>query len=503
MTFLNMSASSRKKYILALDLGTTSVRAMVFDKQMNVVSISQKPYRVFFSCPGCVEQDAEDIWAKTRQVMRGALIKGKVKAAQIEALGISNQRETTVVWNTVNGKPIHPAIVWQDRRTHEVCDRLKQAGREEMIKRKTGLVIDPYFSATKIQWILKHADHRIKKDHLKFGTIDTWIIWKLTNGKVHATDVSNASRTMLFDIRKLEWDHELLRLFRVPESMLPMVVSSSGKIGEVHDSVIGKRIPITGVCGDQQAALFGQACFKKGDLKNTYGTGAFLLMNTGLRPRFTKQPLLTTVAWQINGKVTYALEGSVFSCGVVINWLRDEMKIIRESAEATKLAESIGSSEGVYFVPAFTGLGAPYWNPKARGSIVGITQATKREHLVRAALEGIANMTTDVVETMKQSTGLTPSVIHADGGVSRSDFVMQYQANLTGVKVQRPAVVETTAMGAAMLAGLEVGFWKDLPALARLSKTKDTFKPKMKLADRRRERDHWQEAVDAVLSWRS
>ncbi|MFH1433946.1 MAG: FGGY family carbohydrate kinase, partial [Candidatus Uhrbacteria bacterium] len=329
-----MSASSKKKYILALDLGTTSVRAMVFDKQMNVVAISQKPYKVFFTCQGCIEQDAEEIWAKTRQVMRGALIKGKVKAAQIEALGITNQRETTVVWSTITGKPIYPAIVWQDRRTHDICERIKQAGHEEMIKKKTGLVVDPYFSATKIQWILKHADHRIKKDHLKFGTIDSWIIWKLTNGKVHATDVSNASRTMLFDIRKLEWDQQLLRLFHVPESMLPMVVNSSGKIGEVHDSIIGCRIPITGVCGDQQAALFGQGCYKKGDMKNTYGTGAFLLMNTGSRPRFTKQPLLTTVAWQIDNKVTYALEGSVFSCGTVIKWLEEEMQAIREPAEA-------------------------------------------------------------------------------------------------------------------------------------------------------------------------
>ncbi len=495
-----MSGSS-KKYILALDLGTTSCRAMIFDRQLVVKGVVQKPLKMFYPEPGWVEQDAEEIWAVTKQVMRGVLRQSKIRADQIAGVGITNQRETTVLWNARTGKPVARAIVWQDRRTAVACERLKRSGAEAMIRRKTGLVIDPYFSATKIQWLMRRAAGRVRRTDLRFGTIDSWIIWKLTGERVHATDVSNASRTMLFDIKKRCWDQDLLRLFGVPQSILPEVLPSRTVFGEIDKSILGHNVLITGVLGDQQAALFGQGCFEKGEMKNTYGTGAFLLLNTGTRPVFTKEPLLTTIAWQMNGNVTYALEGGVFACGSVINWLRDELKIIKDPKETGVMAEKLDSNGGVYFVPAFNGLGAPYWDPEARGTIVGLTQGTDRAHIVRAALEGIAHQTTDVLEAMKQGSGLSPRVIKVDGGVSNNNFAMQYQADLAGAAVVRPKITETTALGAAMMAGLTVGYWKSLKSLSRLNKTKTRFSPRMKISERRQERAMWSKAVEATQCW--
>ncbi|MFH1314833.1 MAG: glycerol kinase GlpK, partial [Candidatus Uhrbacteria bacterium] len=419
--------SLKSKYILALDLGTTSVRAMIFDSKLVIKAVSQKSIKISYPEPGWVEQDAEEIFYLAKQVMREALRQSKIKAEQIAGIGITNQRETTVLWNIRTGRPVAPAIVWQDRRTADMCQRLEKDGLESMIRHKTGLVIDPYFSATKLRWLLTHMANRVSHIDLRFGTIDSWIIWKLTGQRVHATDVSNASRTMMFNINDRCWDAELLKLFRIPAGILPTVLPSATIFGETERSILGKSVPISGVLGDQQAALFGQTCFKKGQMKNTYGTGAFLLLNTGNKPVITKEPLLATIAWQIKDQVTYALEGGVFACGSVVNWLKDEIGVINEAADTDHLAQTIKGNDEVYFVPAFNGLGAPYWDPLARGMIIGLTQGTGKAQLARAALEGIAHQTTDVIEAMKQGSGLSPKQIRVDGGVSKNNFAMQCQ----------------------------------------------------------------------------
>ena len=493
---------TKTKYILSVDLGTSSVRAMLFDSKLSLKAFSQTEIKMYYPEPGWVEQDAEEVWVKTQQVMRGALRKAKIKAEQVRAIGIANQRETTVIWNGKTGRPVARAIVWQDRRTSDQCDRLEREGLGSMIKKKTGLVIDPYFSATKARWIIKRLAARGPRSNLKFGTMDTWLIWKMTGGRVHATDVSNASRTMLFDIRKMQWDIDLLKKFGLSEGMMPMVMPSSTEYGQTERSVLGKPVMISGVCGDQQSALFGQTCFDRGDIKNTYGTGAFLLLNTGSRPVFLREPLLTTVAWQIGSHVTYALEGGVFACGSVINWLQNEFALFKDPAETGAMALSLKGNAGVHFVPAFNGLGAPYWDPEVRGAVIGLTQGTGKEHIVRAALEGIVHQTTDVIEVMRQGSGLRPRTIKVDGGVSKNDFLLQYQADMAGVAVARPRFVETTALGAAMLAGLSVGVWSSQSKLRRLNPLQDRFTPKTSLSQRRLEREHWKQAVKTVQSWK-
>jgi len=491
----------KSKYVLALDLGTTSVRAMIFDSKLVIKAVAQKPIKMSFPEPGLVEQDAEEIFRLAKQVMRAALRQSKINVEQIAGLGITNQRETTVLWSTRTGRPVAPAIVWQDRRTAGMCQRLEKDGLESMIRRKTGLVIDPYFSATKLRWLLSHTAGRTPQADLKFGTIDSWIIWKLTGQRVHATDVSNASRTMLYNIRDLSWDKELLQLFRVPESILPQVLPSGSIFGETERSILGKSVLISGVLGDQQAALFGQTCFKKGQMKNTYGTGAFLLLNTGNQPVITKEPLLATIAWQIKDQVTYALEGGVFACGSVVNWLKDELRIIKDPSDTDRLAQTTKGNGGVYFVPAFNGLGAPYWDPQARGVIIGLTQGSGRAELARAALEGIAHQTTDVIEAMKQGTGLSPKQIRVDGGVSKNNFAMQRQADLAGVSIVRPRITETTALGAAMIAGLQVGYWPSLSSLNRLNKISQRWQPRFSMSQRRQERQRWRKAVQATQTF--
>ena len=490
------------KYILALDQGTTSSRAIVFDHAGGIVSVAQKEFPQIFPQPGWVEHDPADIWSTQAGVAAEALTKANIRASDVAAIGITNQRETTVVWDRATGQPICNAIVWQDRRTAGICDRLRARKLDRLIRRKTGLVIDAYFSATKLAWILQHvkgARAKAKAGELAFGTVDSWLVWKLTGGRVHSTDASHASRTMRFDITKGEWDDELLKIFGVPRSMLPEVRSSSEVYG--HTTLLGAPIPIAGIAGDQQAALFGQACTKPGMVKNTYGTGCFMLMNTGTKPIASKNNLLTTVAWRIGDRTEYALEGSIFIAGAVVQWLRDGLEIIRSSGDVEALAASVPDAGGVYLVPAFAGLGAPHWDQYARGTIVGLTRGTTKAHIARAALEGIVLQVMDVLKAMEADAGIRLKELRVDGGASANDLLMQLQADLLNVPVVRPRVAETTALGAAYLAGLAVGYWKSQADIARQWQADKRFTSAMKPAARARIAKGWARALDRARKW--
>lgn len=454
-----------EKYILALDQGTTSSRSIIFDKKGQIKSVAQKEFKQYFPKPGWVEQNPKEIWASQAATITGALTHENITGDQVAAIGITNQRETTIVWNVETGEPVYNAIVWQDRRTAGYCEELAARGLTPMIREKTGLILDAYFSGTKIRWILENvpgARAKAEAGKLRFGTVDSWLVWNLTRGKVHITDVTNASRTLLFNIHTLKWDKDLLTLLDIPESMLPQVKSCSEVYGNTAGLILGSNIPIAGIAGDQQSALFGQMCTEPGTVKNTYGTGCFLLMNTGDKAILSKNNLLTTIAWKIGNTVNYALEGSIFVGGSVIQWLRDGLKIIDQSPETEEMALSVGDNAGVFFVPALTGMGAPYWDPFAKGIIVGITRGTKRAHIARAALEGIAFQTMDIVNAMKADAGVDLGDLKVDGGASNNNYLMQFQADILGTKVIRPTCVETTAKGAAYLAGLAVGFWSSI-----------------------------------------
>jgi glycerol kinase len=490
------------KHILALDQGTTSSRAIVFDHAGSIVAVAQKEFPQIFPQPGWVEHDPREIWSTQAGVAAEVLTKANLRAADVAAIGITNQRETAIVWDRATGEPICNAIVWQDRRTAGICDRLRARKLDRVIRRKTGLVIDAYFSATKLQWILenvKGARGRAKAGELAFGTVDSWLVWKLTEGSVHATDATNASRTMFYDIRKGEWDDELLRIFGVPRSMLPEVRSSSEVYGQT--TLLGAAIPIAGIAGDQQAALFGQACTKPGMAKNTFGTGCFMLMNTGPKPITSKNNLLTTIAWRIGNRTEYALEGSIFIAGAVVQWLRDGLQFFRSASEVEQLAASVPDTGGVYLVPAFAGLGAPHWDQYARGTMVGLTRGTTRAHIARAALEGIALQVVDVLRAMEADAHITLKELRVDGGASANDLLMQLQADLLDVPVVRPKVAETTALGAAYLAGLAVGFWKSQADIARQWQVDERFTPAMKSSARKAIVTGWGRALDRARAW--
>jgi glycerol kinase len=490
------------KYILAFDQGTTSSRAIVFNREGQVVAVAQKEFAQHYPQPGWVEHDANEIWAAQSEVARDAIAQANAKAGDVAAIGITNQRETTLVWDRKTGEPVHRAIVWQDRRTAAFCDKLTKEGRAKMIQRKTGLVIDPYFSGTKLRWILDNvrgARERASAGELAFGTIDTWLIWKLTRGTVHVTDPSNASRTMLFNIEKGKWDDELLKVLQVPREVLPEVKSSSEIYGEATGDFAG--IPIAGVAGDQQAALFGQGCFQAGMVKNTYGTGCFMLMNAGTKVPRSRNQLLGTIAWEAGGATEYALEGSVFIAGAVVQWLRDGLGIIRSSKDSEVLASEVPDTGGVYIVPAFSGLGAPHWDAYARGTIVGITRGTNAKHLTRAALESIAFQTWEVLEAMKADTGIKIRELRVDGGASLNNLLMQFQADLLGVPVVRPKVTETTSWGAACLAGLAVGMWKNKKELAALWQAEQRFEPSMPAKKKDALLAGWKKALECAQVW--
>jgi glycerol kinase len=492
------------KYILALDQGTTSSRAMLVDEKGEVKAVAQKEFRQYFPAAGWVEHDPKEIWGSQAGVVAEVLAKSRVSSKEIAAIGITNQRETTVIWERATGHPIAPAIVWQDRRTTEICEELKNKGLEPLFRKKTGLVLDPYFSGTKIQWILQHipgALERAKKGELCFGTIDSWLVWNLTDGKVHVTDISNASRTLLFNIHTCKWDDELLDILNIPKAILPEVRSSSEIFGVTSSDLFSTPVPIAGIAGDQQAALFGQACTKQGMAKTTYGTGCFMLMNTGKTPVESKNRLLTTIAYKIGSEVFYALEGSVFIGGAVVQWLRDNLGLIKTSAEVEKLAASVPDNGGVYFVPAFTGLGAPHWDPYARGAIVGMTRGTTGAHIARAALEGIAFQVTDVLKAMENDAQMKIEELRVDGGAVRNNLLMQFQADLLGTKVVRPKLTELTALGAAYLAGLAVGFWKDLAQIQAHWKIENTFTPQKSAQEMQALRAKWNKAIQCAQTW--
>ena len=490
-----------KDYLIALDQGTSSSRAIVFDRQGKACATCQKEFTQHFPQPGMVEHDPMEIWATEYAVMTEAVTSLGLGGADIAAIGITNQRETTIVWDAATGKPVCNAIVWQDRRTSAYCDSLKARGLTDTIREKTGLIIDAYFSGTKIRWILENvpgARQRAERGELRFGTVDSWLVWNLTGGHTHVTDVSNASRTMLFNIHTLQWDEELLALMGIPRSMMPEVRSSSEIYGQA--ALLGENVPVAGIAGDQQAALFGQLCLEEGDVKNTYGTGCFLLMNTGNKPIVSENQLLTTVAWKLGGQVTYALEGSIFVAGSVVQWLRDSLGIIRSSSEVEALAASVEDNGGVYFVPALTGLGAPYWDQYAKGSITGITRGTTAAHIARAALEGIAFQTMDIVSAMQKDAGVRLASLKVDGGASRNNLLMQFQADLLGASVVRPEGTETTALGAAYLAGLAVGFWSSLDELRSQWKAERVFSPEMPQDKVEQAKAGWAEAVGRTLT---
>ncbi len=491
------------KYILALDQGTTSSRAILFDENGKIAGIEQKEFTQHFPEPGLVEHDANEIWDSQIRVVQKLLKRLKLKPKAIKGIGITNQRETTVVWDKKTGIPIHKAIVWQDRRTAKICDQMKADGLEPYVRKNTGLVVDAYFSGTKVKWILdnvKGARLRAKKGELLFGTIDTWLIWKLTGGSSYVTDYSNASRTLLYNIKKLRWDTKMLNYLDIPKKMLPEVCSSSEIYGHTLKALFGESIPIAGIAGDQQAALFGQGCHTAGLAKNTYGTGCFMLMNTGETPVFSKSGLLTTIAWGIDGKVTYALEGSVFVAGAAIQWLRDGLKIIDEAEDSEYMAMKVKDTGGVYVVPAFAGLGAPYWDMYARGAIFGLTRGTTKAHLIRATLESLAFQTKDVLMAMEKDAKKPLRSLRVDGGACANNLLMQFQSDILKTPVERPAIIETTALGAAYLAGLAVGLWqkKDLKKNWELDRK---FTPKMKEKDRKERYANWQKAVDRVKNW--
>lgn len=491
-------------YILSLDQGTTSSRSIVFDKQGNIVSVAQKEFKQIFPQRGWVEHDAEEIWSTQFGTMAEAVAKAGITMKQIAGIGITNQRETTVVWDRSTSKPVYHAIVWQDRRTAAYCDELKNAGYANTIQQKTGLVIDAYFSATKLKWILENisgARAKAEKGELAFGTIDSWLVWKLTGGGVHVTDVSNASRTMLLNIHTCEWDEYLLKLLDIPRSILPEVKPSSRIYGTTGNIVPEIKIPVAGIAGDQQAALFGQMCIEPGMVKNTYGTGCFMLMNTGTKAVASKNNLLTTIAWQIDGKTNYALEGSVFIAGAVVQWLRDGLKIIRTSTEVETLAATVKDADGVYIVPAFVGLGTPYWNQHARGSIFGLTRGSTQAHLARAALDSIAYQTYDVLKAMESDAGINIAELRVDGGATINNSLMQFQSDILNTKVIRPKVTETTALGAAYLAGLAVGYWKNIDEIQKQWQLDKEFSPAMNEEKRNILVKGWQRAVKAAISW--
>ena len=491
-----------EKYILSLDQGTSSSRAIVFDHKGQIRSVAQREFTQYFPKPGWVEHNPHEIWSSQASVIAEAITTIDINGHNIAGIGITNQRETTIVWDRETEEPIYNAIVWQDRRTSEYCDSLKEAGHTEFIRSRTGLIIDAYFSATKIKWILDNvpgARERAEKGKLMFGTVDTWLIWRLTRGDVHVTDVSNASRTMLFNIHTLQWDEELLRLFDIPLSMMPEVRSSSEVYGHTKSTIFAHEVPISGIAGDQQAALFGQMCVEPGAVKNTYGTGCFLLMNSGEKPIDSKNNLLTTVAWKIGDKVNYALEGSIFVGGSVVQWLRDGLGIIRSSSEVEALAASVSDTAGVYFVPALTGLAAPYWDQYARGSISGISRGTTAAHIARAALEGIAYQTLDIVDAMQRDSGIKLCELKVDGGAARNNLLMQFQSDLLSTRVIRPKVTETTALGAAYLAGLAVGYWSSIDDIKQQWQADCVFEPKAEPEQIEKAIDGWHDAVRRVL----
>ena len=492
------------KYIMALDQGTTSSRCIIFDHSGAMLASAQKEFAQHYPKPGWVEHDAAEIWETTLEVARGAMAKAGLSAADIAAIGITNQRETTVVWDKETGAPVCPAIVWQCRRTAPMADALAASGWAEKIRQRTGLVPDAYFSGTKLRWILDKipgARRGAEEGRLLFGTIDSWLIWNLTGGRAHVTDVTNASRTMLFDIRRLRWDPELLELFGIPEQMLPRVQPSSCIYGETEPGLFGGKIPVAGAAGDQQSALFGQCCFEAGDVKNTYGTGCFLLMHTGSEPVFSENGLITTIAASGPGKIRYALEGSVFTAGAAVQWLRDELKLIPDAAASEAEARSVADTGGVYVVPAFTGLGAPYWNQYARGTITGITRGFTRAQLVRATLESIAYQTCDICRAMESDAGVELTRLRVDGGAAANDLLMQFQSDLLGAEVLRPACIETTALGAAYLAGLAVGYWKDTADIRQNRQTGRVFLPEMRDATRAKLLKGWNRALTTALTW--
>ena len=492
-----------KQYILALDQGTSSSRAIVFDETGATCAVAQKEFRQIFPRSGWVEHDPHEIWSSQASVIAEAITTLDINGLNIAGIGITNQRETTIVWDSDTEEPIYNAIVWQDRRTSDYCDKLKSEGVAEMIRRKTGLIIDAYFSATKIKWILDNvpgARERANKGKLLFGTVDTWLIWRLTRGEVHVTDVSNASRTMLFNINTLQWDDELLKMFDIPRSMMPEVRSSSEIYGHTKTTIFAHKVPIAGIAGDQQAALFGQMCIEPGMVKNTYGTGCFLLMNSGDKPIISQNNLITTVAWKIGDKVNYALEGSIFVGGSVVQWLRDGLGVIKSSSEVEELASRVPDTNGVYFVPALTGLGAPWWDQYARGTIVGISRGTNTAHIARAALEGIAFQTMDITAAMSRDAGLPLRELKVDGGASRNNLLMQFQADILGTRVIRPRVVETTALGAAYLAGLAVGYWSSVEQIRKQWHVDRIFEPTWDETAIAKARDGWEDAVKRTLS---
>lgn len=495
-----------KKYLMALDQGTTSSRCILFNKDGTIASMVGREFPQIFPSEGWVEHDPMIIWSTQISVATEALLKIGETWDSVYGIGITNQRETTIVWDKTTGEPIYNAIVWQCRRTADYCKKLYDDGYEDFIKSKTGLLIDPYFSATKIKWILDNvegAKEKAARGELAFGTVDSWLIWKLTGGAVHATDYSNASRTMLYNIKELSWDNELLDLFNIPKSMLPEVLPSSSLFGNTAKGVLGASIPIGGVAGDQQAALFGQCCFNDGDLKNTYGTGGFLLMNTGSEPYMTTNGLITTVAWGIGDKVTYALEGSVFTCGAAIQWLRDGLRLIESASDSEYYARKVPDSGGVIVVPAFQGLGAPWWDPYARGTILGLTRATNKYHIIRATLESMAYQTADVIDLMERSTGLTISSLRVDGGACANDLLMEFQADILGTSIERPREIETTALGVAYLCGLTLGVYSSLEDIKKYRKTDKIFKTSKDDAWREEKLKKWRNAVGRSLGWES
>ena len=492
------------KYIMALDAGTTSNRCIIFDKEGNIVASAQKEFRQIYPSPGWVEHDPIEIWESVLSVMHEALLSSEIAPSDIAAIGITNQRETVVAWDKTTGKPVYNAIVWQCRRTSAYCDKLKAKGLSEQVQDKTGLVIDPYYSATKLRWILKKvpgARELADRGKLLAGTIDTWLMWKLSGRQIFVTDPSNASRTMLYNIHTLKWDEELLQEFEIPADILPEVKPSSCVYGHTDEAILGCAIPIAGAAGDQQAALFGQACFSMGDVKNTYGTGSFMLMNTGKTPVKSKNGLLTTIAWMVDGEVKYALEGSVFVAGAVVQWLRDEMGIIKSSSQTEEYAQRVTNTNGCYVVPAFTGLGSPHWDQYARGTIVGLTRGCNKYHIVRAALDSICYQVNDILCAMREDSGIRMSSLKVDGGASANNYLMQTQSDLINVPVQRPACVESTAIGAAYLAGLAVGYWENKQEIIKNRKISRTFVPGINETERSGRINGWNKAVKCALNW--
>ena len=494
----------KKKYIMALDQGTTSARCILYDRQGRQISVAQKEFRQIYPHEGWVEHDPMDIWSTQIGVAQEALLKTDATYEDIDSIGITNQRETTIVWDRVTGEPVYNAIVWQCRRTSEFCDELKSRGLEDFFRKKAGLLIDPYFSATKLKWILENVDgayERARNGELLFGTIETWLIWRLTGGKVHVTDYSNASRTMMFNIHTLKWDEEILAELDIPACMLPEPCPSSMVFGESSSLIFGGPVKIAGAAGDQQSALFGQACFKEGEAKNTYGTGGFMLVNTGETPVESRNGLLTTIAWGLDGKVCYALEGSVFVSGATIQWLRDEVRILDNAAESEKMARSVDDTAGAYIVPAFTGLGAPYWDPYARGALMGLTRGVNKNHIVRAALESMAYQTYDLMNSMTEDMGYEIKTFKVDGGACANDFLLEFQSDIINMPLYRPECIETTSLGAAYLAGLATGYWKNTDDIISNWQINNIFRPDMDEERRQTLIDGWHRAVKCTLGW--